>query len=311
MDQDMLKRHLGDDFMEHLLLLQRFVEERVSRSDRENMLAITESRRTHDLTAAEVADHKWALGEHYKLLVKLDDNMRGLFDALVLGKAHEQQLFAELQAKVATLSQENADLRHRFEDDKAQNAVQVERLNTQLEFNRALNIAVLRCYAQTPHQNEVHSFDGTLIWKITELEQKRQEAQNNPDRFLSSPTFCTSHHGYKMRVCLYLNGHGREWESKISLLLEMVEGEYDPILEWPFSCPTEFRLMGQGNSRGNDVVQPFQADPEDPSFSQPGEPGRETMHCRDSHVAFPVGILQDRAFVVGDTMFIKVLVLEK
>ena len=310
MDQDMLKRHLGGDFMEHLLLLQRFVEERFPRSDRENMLAIAENRRREDLTAAEVADHKWALGEHYKWLVKLGDDMRGLFHALALVKAQEQQDFAELQATVATLSQEVANLRDRLADFETRTADQYGRLNTQLEFNRALTTAELRCYPQTPRQNEIHSFDGTLIWRITELEQILQEAQNNPDRFLSSPTFCTSRHGYKMRVCLYLNGHGREWDSKISFLLEMVDGEYDPVLEWPFSCPTEFRLMGQGNSRGIDMVQPFQADPADASFSQP-VPGRTTVHCCDSHVAFPVRILRDRGYVVGDTMFVKVVVREK
>jgi len=314
MDQDGLKRHLKDGITEHHLLLLRVVDAKYNHDGGECGLASKESKFRQALTATEVEvkSHEWALNVHYKWLAKLGGDVKALFDSLALAQAQVLENCEEFRTKIAALSEENAELRGRLEEVEAQSVGQENRMNVQLEFTRAMVSTVLRNYQQLPRQEQVYSYDGQLIWKIDDVCQKCAEARDNPDSFLSSPPFYTSRDGYKMCVRLHLNGYGRDRGSRMSLFFVVMEGEYDPILEWPFSRHIEVRLMGQAGSRGDDVVAHVQLHPGDASFAQPvqdmnqvPDPGAEP-HC-----SIPLDNLSSGAYVRGDAMFVKVLVREK
>ncbi|CAF2049533.1 unnamed protein product, partial [Rotaria magnacalcarata] len=50
------------------------------------------------------------------------------------------------------------------------------------------------------------SYDGTFIWKITNVKEKMMDAQSERQTSIYSPPFYSSSNGYKMRARLYLNG---------------------------------------------------------------------------------------------------------
>ncbi|XP_070582258.1 TNF receptor-associated factor 2-like isoform X2 [Ptychodera flava] len=55
---------------------------------------------------------------------------------------------------------------------------------------------------------EMASYDGVLLWKITDFSRKFAEAQSGKTLSIYSPCFYTSRHGYKMCARIYLNGDG-------------------------------------------------------------------------------------------------------
>jgi len=314
MDQDGLKRHLKDGITEHLLLLVRVVAAKLSRVGEECGLSCTESNIRQALTATEieVESSKWALNIHYKWLAKLGDDVKALFDSLALAQAQVLENCEESRTKIAALSEENAELRGRLEEVEAQSTVQENRMNVQLEFTRAIVSTVVRNYRQLPRQEEVFSYDGQLMWKIDDVCHKCAEARGNPDRFLSSQSFYTSRDGYKVGVRLYLNGYGRDRGSRMSLYFVVMKGEYDPILEWPFSRHIEVTLMGQAGSRGDDIVAHVQPHPGDALFAQPVQDMNQVPDpAAEPHCSIPLDNLNNGAYVRDDAMFVKVLVREK
>ncbi|CAF4202647.1 unnamed protein product, partial [Rotaria sordida] len=50
------------------------------------------------------------------------------------------------------------------------------------------------------------SYDGTLVWKITNFQEKMIDAQSERQTSIYSPPFYSSSNGYKMRARLYFNG---------------------------------------------------------------------------------------------------------
>jgi len=308
MDQATLDNHLMEGFSVHLLLLQRFVEASLLHSAEECRPPTTSSDLKQGVVAAEseIAAHKWALSTQHCQLAEVKEDVRSLFHAL----AQAGERFKEVQATNAALRQEIAELKSRVEADETQAELRNNNVNDQLGFTRACCGTLSRSVQDLRCQSEVHSYNGELVWIISDVSQKWAEARGNPDSFLASPPFYTSRSGYKARVHLYLNGHGREWGAKMSFYFVLMKGEYDKILQWPFSRHIEFKLMGQGVNTGNDLVVHLQPHPQDASFARPVQ-GMNVVQEGAAHFPFPLEILRNEVFVDEDTMFVKVVMHEK
>ena len=63
-------------------------------------------------------------------------------------------------------------------------------------------LIILACFKAM----ETTSFDGTLVWAISDFSKRRQEAVNGRTPSLYSPPFYTNRAGYKMCARIYLNG---------------------------------------------------------------------------------------------------------
>ena len=57
--------------------------------------------------------------------------------------------------------------------------------------------------------------------------------------------FYTSAGGYKLRLKLCANGRGNGKDSHISCSVNLMPGEYDDILEWPFQGEVTVELLNQ------------------------------------------------------------------
>jgi TNF receptor-associated factor 2 len=82
---------------------------------------------------------------------------------------------------------------------------------------------------------EKASYDGTLLWKINNIQERMQEAKSGRQTSFYSPPFYTSRaNGYKMCSRIYLNGDGNGRNTHLSLFFVILRGENDALLRWPF-----------------------------------------------------------------------------
>ena len=148
-----------------------------------------------------------------------------------------------------------------------------------------------------------YSFDGVLLWRISDVSAKIYDSFNEPEKSFYSPPFYTGRHGYKMRARIYLNGDGMGKGTHISLFFVIMRGEYDALLRWPFRQKVTFMLLDQNNVEH--VIDAFRPDPNSSSFQRPR---RETNIASGCPLFFSLAELNKHAYIKDDAMFIKVIV---
>ncbi len=150
---------------------------------------------------------------------------------------------------------------------------------------------------------ESSSSDGTMIWKIPQFSQRKADAENRKCTSLFSPPFYSGRYGYKMCLCLYIMGDGIGKGTHLSLFFVVMRGEFDNILQWPFTHKVTFKLINQAG--GRDIVDTFQPDPMSSSFRKPKSDMNIASGCPRfvSHTELERG-----GFIVDDTIFIKCMI---
>ncbi|CAF5019941.1 unnamed protein product, partial [Rotaria sp. Silwood1] len=150
------------------------------------------------------------------------------------------------------------------------------------------------------------SYDGTLLWKITNVSSNMADAQSERQTSVYSPPFYSSHTGYKMRVRLYFNGDGNARRTHMSLFFVLMRGEYDAILKFPFNYKMTFCLFDQ-TPKQRHIIDSFRPDTKSNSFQRP----RSEMNIASGIPKFcPLSVIQTdgNAYIRDDTMFIKIMV---
>lgn len=153
---------------------------------------------------------------------------------------------------------------------------------------------------------ESTSYDGTLLWKIKNVNERMQDAKNGRQTSFYSPPFYTQRNGYKLCARIYLNGDGSGRNTHISLFFVILKGEYDALLSWPFKQKCSFILLDQSSAREN-ISDAFRPDPNSASFQQP----TSEMNLASGLPLFcPISKLLEnsRAYFKDNTMFLKIIV---
>lgn len=152
------------------------------------------------------------------------------------------------------------------------------------------------------------SFDGTLLWKITNVTERIQFARNGSQTSFYSPPFFTSRNGYKMCCRIYLNGDGNGRNTHLSIFFVIMRGEYDSLLKWPFKQKVTLILIDQTQSSSKEnIYDAFRPDPNSSSFKRP----ISDMNVASGLPVFcPLSKLlsSDHEYVKDNTMFIKIIV---
>ena len=152
------------------------------------------------------------------------------------------------------------------------------------------------------------SYNGTLVWKITNVKDKIQEAKSGRQSSIYSPPFYTHQNGFKMCGRIYLNGDGSGRNNHVSLFLVIMRGEYDSLLRWPFRQKVTFILMDQSDNQNREnLIDAFIPDPNSNSFKKP---------TSDMNIAsgiplfFPLIKLNSNEYeyVKDDCLFIKIII---
>lgn len=180
---------------------------------------------------------------------------------------------------------------------------QIERRMESVEHNLALRNVVLSDIEEHVQQQQVSTYNGILLWKISDFARKKNDAITGREVSIYSPCFHTSQHGYKMCARLYLNGDGMGKGTHLSLFFVVMRGDYDALLRWPFRQKVTFMLLDQDNVEH--VVDAFRPDPNSSSFQRPR---RESNIASGCPMFCSLSELNNHAYVRDDVMFLKVIV---
>lgn len=150
---------------------------------------------------------------------------------------------------------------------------------------------------------EATSHDGVYIWKIDQYSRRFQEAASGKTVSIYSPPFYVGRFGYKVCARIYLNGDGMGRGTHLSVFFVIMRGEYDALLQWPFSQRVHFRLLDQ--DRVKDACDSFRPDPRSTSFKRPTSDMNIASGCP---TFISIGQLRQGGYIRNDTMFIKISV---
>ena len=103
-----------------------------------------------------------------------------------------------------------------------------------------------------------------------------------------------------MRLKLYMNGDGAGKGSHLSFFLQLMRGNYDALLTWPFKQTVTLTLLDQDKQK--DIYKRFMPDPSSSSSQQPVR----QMNFGSGYPTFtPLSVLENPSYVKDDTMFMK------
>ena len=178
-----------------------------------------------------------------------------------------------------------------------------ERRIESIEHTLALRNVTLADLEEYVRQQEFSSYDGQLLWKVSDYARRRNDAVTGQQVSFYSPCFYTSRYGYKMCVRLYLNGDGIGRGTHISIFFVVMRGHYDALLRWPFRQKVTFMLLDQDNVEH--VIDAFRPSPSSSSFQRPR---RETNIASGCPMFCSLAELNNHAYVRDDTLFLKIIV---
>ncbi|XP_076471576.1 TNF receptor-associated factor 6-like isoform X2 [Babylonia areolata] len=167
-----------------------------------------------------------------------------------------------------------------------------------------------RNYRQKMNELEGRICNGQFFWKIRNYSRYQHEAERGETTALHSQPFYTSPSGgYKLCVRANLNGVDSARGSHLSLFIHFMQGEYDDVLDWPFSGRIILSIMDQNDccELRNHVAETLMAKPNLAAFQKPTTPRN---HKGFGYMEFlPLSALKQSTYVKNDTLIIKVHVL--
>ena len=216
--------------------------------------------------------------------------------------ADHEVLLVENNRSIAEARRDMGNVKRQI-DTNQESVRRQERRIESIEHTLALRNVTLADLEEYMRQQEFSSYDGQLLWKISDYARRRNDAVTGEQTSFYSPCFFTSPYGYKMCARLYLNGDGMGRGSHISVFFVVMRGQYDALLRWPFRQKVTFMLLDQDNVEH--VIDAFRPDPNSSSFQRPR---RETNIASGCPMFCSLAELNNHAYVRDDTMFLKIIV---
>jgi hypothetical protein len=176
----------------------------------------------------DITEVRSGLAEKFVMVVGKLTGLERRIESLESSGGHE------IQSKIRDLTTECGNLRERnmsLEREVRDKVSIIDRLRSrmdQMDESLALNTARI-WNLESPRgpraQQVIHSYNGTLLWKIESYQRKRQDAINGVKTALYSPPFYSAQYGYKMCAKIYMTGDGLGKGTHLSLYLVVMNGE--------------------------------------------------------------------------------------
>ncbi|CAF4703091.1 unnamed protein product, partial [Rotaria sp. Silwood2] len=285
-----LRLHLAEHYIsdQHQRVLVNFVRQMDSilSTNMNNNSLINSNQRTHfDVNELE------KISKTTNILL---DNTKTLADELERLSIERNRIHNTLQSFI----QESSILKKSIEEQNSS--------IDGIKFNEQISEQDLLSVEQKLNNMNLDPYDGTYLWKITNVQEKIVAAQSRTQTSIYSLPFYSSPTGYKMCLRLYLNGDGTAQHTHISLFFVLMRGEYDAILTFPFCFKVIFCLYDQTDQQ-NHIIESFRPDVRSNCFQRP----RSDMNIASGIPKFaPLTIFQqaNNPYVLNDIMFIKVII---
>ena len=149
------------------------------------------------------------------------------------------------------------------------------------------------------------SYNGEFTWKIPKVAQRIKEAQMGKYISLYSAPFFTSQFGYKLCLRVFLNGDGTGQGTHLSFFINIMKGDYDSLLSWPFQQRVTIMLLDQYESKN--IVKGFRPNPSSSCFQQPKTEMNNASGCPKFA---PLSVLSNPRYVRNDTLYLKAIIDE-
>ena len=154
-------------------------------------------------------------------------------------------------------------------------------------------------------EKDMHSNERceSFTWRIDGFSEVLRKAKSGEETKLQSSPF--HRYGYKCKIGIVPNGFDSGENTHLSVFLEIMKGEYDATLTWPFDKKFTFTLIDQReneHSREN-IVKSITSNPKLSNFARP-------VNEENNGWGFPEFVshekLQKRRYIVDDTIFVQV-----
>ena len=184
------------------------------------------------------------------------------------------------------------------------NNTQVQLRNTQ-ETTRKLEEKFEALQRQLAKKVDTDKEGGNkrFIWKVNP--GPRPSGRGNSTVVKESNAFYTGCYGYKLKVRLSLDYR----LGPLSIVVVLMEGEYDGILPWPFSKKIAFTLIDQNEDlkERKNITKYLSPNGHVQGSIFSGRPGIEYSELRSEILRFSsYGELQTRRYFANETLFIQV-----
>ncbi|EDW65624.2 TNF receptor-associated factor 3 [Drosophila virilis] len=146
----------------------------------------------------------------------------------------------------------------------------------------------------------VQNIRGHLIWRIKDYSKKLEEAKQY-DTILHSAMFSNKAFGYALRLDIYLNGKGTWKGRNLIACLNVLSGEYDPLLTWPCRLQAEIIIRDQSGItlEGQDYVKTINVRKKSDDYIQSNQ-----------YFHIPHKVITSRNYLRNDSLFVEVRVLK-
>ncbi|KAH8418902.1 hypothetical protein KR222_003801 [Zaprionus bogoriensis] len=146
----------------------------------------------------------------------------------------------------------------------------------------------------------VQNVRGHLIWRIKDYSKKLEEAKQY-DTILHSAMFSNKAFGYALRLDIYLNGKG-SWKGRnLIACLNVLSGEYDPLLTWPCRLQAEIIVRDQSSSPqdAQDYVKSINVRKKSDDYIQSNQ-----------YFHIPHKVITSRNYLRNDSLFVEVRIVK-
>lgn len=123
---------------------------------------------------------------------------------------------------------------------------------------------------------------------------------------IHSPAFYTNLYGYKLCMRINLNGVDSGVGRHVALFVHMMQGDYDTILEWPFTGRIALSIMDQCDTAEfrHHISETLVAKPNLLAFKRPTAPRNYKGY---GYVEFaPIEQIREPQYVKNDAMLVRI-----
>ncbi|XP_038052209.1 TNF receptor-associated factor 6-like [Patiria miniata] len=149
---------------------------------------------------------------------------------------------------------------------------------------------------------------GEFYWRLEGYSGLLQEASRGETSVRHSQGFYTGFYGYKLCLRVNFNSPDSGHSQHISLFVHFMKGEFDDILEWPFSGTITLSILDQNDDtlKRKPISETLVAKPELAAFLRPRT---NRNHKGFGYMEFaPLEMLTSGAYIKNDSIIIKVRV---
>ncbi|XP_050049158.2 TNF receptor-associated factor 2-like isoform X1 [Dermacentor andersoni] len=257
---------------------------------------------TYEGTQDDLERHE-TLESHMNFILTYTEKANGSMETLRQALTESTQQNLELQSSLNAIKEQMTDMLREQHNLQEQVRVLASRMHDgQQECQRMAESVDVRLEEMLSRSWP----QGKFVWYIKPFSVLRRQQENGEIARVVSAPFYTAVPGYKLRLMADLNGYGEGRGSHLSLFLQVMQGKFDCVLDWPCKYEHVLRVVDQtGRGMHLDRQHSFRSIPSKSKHLM-GRPVNECNVPIGFHTMAPLSELHNErsGFLRNDTLVI-------